>query len=296
MTMEQGIIKINEYNKLIESNLFRKMERFSNRFLNTNKIALKDYMIKWVKDPLHQWSRQWEYPFVFERIKEYYKKRSNKSNNLKILDAGSGITFFPYYIKSEFGKTEIYCCDRDASLASTYKKVSNTMKKKINFEKQKIHNLRYPDNTFDAIYCISVLEHTKNYEEIMKEFKRVLKPGGILIVTFDIALEGDADIPLKKAEKFVNSLLVIFSEKTQRELSPLNIKNYGKILTTKYISEINAGLLPGIMTDSKKKSGKNVKEFAKKKIILVKNVIITLMKLRLPRKINLACYCGSALK
>lgn len=46
--------------------------------------------------------------------------------------------------------------------------------------------LPFPDNYFDAIYCLSVLHHipSRFYRlELLKEFKRVLKPRGRLILT-----------------------------------------------------------------------------------------------------------------
>ncbi|MCS0501309.1 class I SAM-dependent methyltransferase [Ancylobacter mangrovi] len=36
----------------------------------------------------------------------------------------------------------------------------------------------FPDNTFDAIGCFSVLEHTKNPWSVAREIHRMLKPGG----------------------------------------------------------------------------------------------------------------------
>ena len=41
-----------------------------------------------------------------------------------------------------------------------------------------IHNLGFPDSCFDAVACISVLEHVSNPQEAIKELHRVLKPGG----------------------------------------------------------------------------------------------------------------------
>ena len=40
-----------------------------------------------------------------------------------------------------------------------------------------------PDNTFDAIMCIEVLEHIPRPNHALKELIRLLKPGGILILT-----------------------------------------------------------------------------------------------------------------
>lgn len=41
-----------------------------------------------------------------------------------------------------------------------------------------IHTLPFPDNSLDAIVCISVLEHVENPIQGVKEMHRVLKPGG----------------------------------------------------------------------------------------------------------------------
>ena len=44
--------------------------------------------------------------------------------------------------------------------------------------KMDITDIRYPDNTFDVIYCSHVLEHVQDDRKAMAEFYRVLKPGG----------------------------------------------------------------------------------------------------------------------
>ena len=49
----------------------------------------------------------------------------------------------------------------------------------------------FPDNTFDRITCVSVLEHILKPEEphahypCLRELRRILKPGGLLAVTVD---------------------------------------------------------------------------------------------------------------
>lgn len=39
--------------------------------------------------------------------------------------------------------------------------------------------------TMDRVFCISVLEDLTNYEAALREFHRVLKPGGLLVITCD---------------------------------------------------------------------------------------------------------------
>ncbi|TSC64203.1 MAG: type 11 methyltransferase [Parcubacteria group bacterium Gr01-1014_106] len=41
-----------------------------------------------------------------------------------------------------------------------------------------IHHLPLEDDSFDAVICISVLEHVEEPQQAMKEVRRVLKPGG----------------------------------------------------------------------------------------------------------------------
>jgi dTDP-4-dehydrorhamnose reductase len=44
------------------------------------------------------------------------------------------------------------------------------------------HKINYPDNTFDSILILDVLEHLEDESWAMKEIERVLKPGGNVII------------------------------------------------------------------------------------------------------------------
>ena len=46
-----------------------------------------------------------------------------------------------------------------------------------------ITNIPYPDNTFDAVIALDVIEHIKNDEEALREIYRVLRPQGMAIIT-----------------------------------------------------------------------------------------------------------------
>jgi len=46
-----------------------------------------------------------------------------------------------------------------------------------------IWDIKELDNTFDEILCTEVFEHIPYPNETLKEFSRILKPGGILILT-----------------------------------------------------------------------------------------------------------------
>lgn len=50
-----------------------------------------------------------------------------------------------------------------------------------------IASIPEPDNSFDAVICTEVFEHIRHPREAIKEFARLLKPGGDLILTAPFA-------------------------------------------------------------------------------------------------------------
>jgi len=186
-----GIPNQSDYGSVIGSALFAELEGFSREFLTAHPVVQATY--GWVDDPLHQWSRQWEYPFVYQRILGELEDRAGAA--VDILDAGSGATFFPFMLETKLTEGTITCCDYDASLEPIFKTVNEGRGSAVAFRQADLRGLPFDDASFDIIYCISVLEHTDNYEEIVDEFHRVLKPGGVLVATFDIGLDGVSDIP-----------------------------------------------------------------------------------------------------
>jgi SAM-dependent methyltransferase len=44
--------------------------------------------------------------------------------------------------------------------------------------------LPFKDETFDCIFCVDVIEHLPNPEHFVSEFRRVLVPGGQLLLSF----------------------------------------------------------------------------------------------------------------
>ncbi len=245
--LTEGIPTTQEYESLLTSEQFKVIEKFSDSFLTANSVHLSDYAKKWVRDPLHQWSRQWEYPFVFDKCSDSFGVNSNdgvpKARPQNILDAGSGITFFPYFLSRQFAFADLYCCDYDSSLTDVYRKINSEYNANVHFTLSDLHSLPFPNGFFDLAYCISVLEHTDNYEEIIDEFFRVIKPGGGLILTFDVSLDGAGDISPERARKLLKALRCKF-------LSNSHIDDLGLLLsrpsnlTTNYAAKIDQQLIP----------------------------------------------------
>lgn len=61
--------------------------------------------------------------------------------------------------------------------------------------KMDITKIQYPADSFDYIYCSHVLEHVADDRLAMREFRRVLKPGGIAILLVPINAEKTFEDP-----------------------------------------------------------------------------------------------------
>ena len=243
-----GIPLVKQYKNLLKTDLFLEMESFSSTFLENHWKTLKNYRRRWVADPFHQWSRQWEYPFVYSYIQQYVISNNNyihAGDKIRILDAGSGCTFFPYYLSYKIPNCKVYCCDNDPSLSPLFIDINKKMNMEVEFNVYDLEKLRYKDNIFDIIYCISVLEHTCNYVDIIKQFKCVLNPHGLLIVTFDIAVDNKTTIDWAQG---------LLSELDNKFRATINSCKYSSetfkslTLTTEFARTFDKKLLPWKLT------------------------------------------------
>jgi SAM-dependent methyltransferase len=66
--------------------------------------------------------------------------------------------------------------------------------------------LPFEDGELDAMYCVSVLEHVPDFESLIEETARVLKPGGLFLLTVDIDLRGDMELGVAPHRKLVAAL------------------------------------------------------------------------------------------
>src|SRR5690606_5124265 len=89
--LTDGYPRLDLYDAIPDDRLFQEMRDFASRFQEANRPALEYYSRRWVDDPLHHWSRRWEYLWVTERFAALVEER--KGATLRVLDAGSGLTF-----------------------------------------------------------------------------------------------------------------------------------------------------------------------------------------------------------
>lgn len=237
--IEDGFPAPDAYQALVASAAFQTMAACSDAFLQRNHEGMGYYRLRWGKDPLRNWSRQWEYPYVFQSVRQY---AAEQATPLKILDAGCGVTFLPWLLLESLPDASVSCCDQDERLAGIYARINAGAAKGVEFTRADLAALPYPDATFDVVYCISVLEHTRNYPDIIQEFRRILRPGGRLIITFDVSLDGMHEISVPDGERLLDVLGKALTYKRQHRLAAELAA--GPVLTTHAAGKIDPQLLP----------------------------------------------------
>ncbi len=183
--------EIDDFNSGEYRENYFELEEFSNRFL---KLALKlDFFPKdypWPVDPFHNWSRIWEYPWVWKQIK---KIKNYGKKSLRIADLGSGLTFFPWFLAGK--GNSVYALDNNLGLIPAKKMIGKIkreldIKGDISYLASDAAKISLRDDSVDAVTNISLLEHLPDYYLSLEESSRILMRGGRLIATFDVSLDG----------------------------------------------------------------------------------------------------------
>ena len=115
------------------------------------------------------------------RVKEIIERIDVKENDV-ILDCGCGEGFYLMVLHELFPHIKIYGLDHDPQLIEKAKTWIGPSENVYLFEGS-IYNMPYDDDHFDNIILSEVLEHLQDEELALKEVKRVLRPGGTLVVT-----------------------------------------------------------------------------------------------------------------
>jgi SAM-dependent methyltransferase len=96
-----------------------------------------------------------------------------------VLDAGSGARVVAPRWLHQLGYKNIYACDIQGAQKDLYKSIG------LRFSVQDLTATNYEADFFQAVTCISVIEHNVPLDAFAREMARILKPGGLLLVSTD---------------------------------------------------------------------------------------------------------------
>lgn len=109
-------------------------------------------------------------PWILERIQKIFG-----DSKPTILDVGCGAGFLSNELALHGYKVSGVDLSADSlRVAKLYDKTGS-----VNYETADALHLPYPDQSFDVVTSMDFLEHVENPEAFIKEFARVLKPGGL---------------------------------------------------------------------------------------------------------------------
>ncbi len=98
----------------------------------------------------------------------------------KILDIGCGTGNFS--IKLAKMGCKVTGIDISQPMLEEAEKKAEKLNLDINFKKGDVLNLEFDDNKFDSVFSMAAIEFIKDLETAFKEIKRVVKPGGKILL------------------------------------------------------------------------------------------------------------------
>ena len=133
----------------------------------------------------------------------------------KILDVGTGTGILIPFLLQEVGSSgHIVAIDYAAKMVkvcrSKYGDFSN-----VSFVVQKIEQIDYPDESFDAVTCFGLFPHLENRAEALRQMYRVLKPEGRLIIAHALSSQEIKAHHQSSASVVAHDALPISSEMRQ---------------------------------------------------------------------------------
>lgn len=245
MELAGGIPTMEQVRQLLGTELYREHVAANTRFLERHGPAMKSYRRKWEFDPYKLWSRRWEYPFVASALLKHLQSITGRPTRL--LDAGSGVTYLPYFLCERLPELTVDAVDYDSSYAPMFEAIARGEgHSRVRFVQSAMQQMPIESDSIDAVACVSVLEHTDMYPQIVEEFSRVLRPGGILVLTFDLSLDGRFELSFEQARAVLAKVAEHFEPDAGADWNAQleKMKSPQGLLSTDAIKASDPSLLP----------------------------------------------------
>ena len=140
------------------------------------------------------WSRHWQ-ALENSKIKdllenplftEGYKVVKNliRSGAKTILDAGGGSGRYAIKFAQDNPGAKIILADIvPDSFGFVQKLAVEFGVKNLEIKREDILNFNFPADSFDVVFCDAVIQHLPDWEKAVSELSRVVKPGGVLVIS-----------------------------------------------------------------------------------------------------------------
>ena len=205
-------------------------ERYVNelvKYICNNNVKDKD-VIKFIMDTNYKKRKPDIRPitscdtwsFILQGMALKYRNLSKKKD-VKYLDIGCGSGRKTKKFSELVGIDGIKVNVNGTDIGSWGPYEQNKKKFPFNFKFIKDGKLDYKDNEFDLITCFMMLHHVSELDDFIDEIKRILKPGGILLILEHTAYD-DYD------NMIIDLLHLLFATLTDRNKEYLKKPLYGR--------------------------------------------------------------------
>jgi len=153
------------------------------RFVELKNYA-ENFSFQWDKFAKTQLDQD-EKGFVFSK-KRFFAETLWEHEDLSgknILEVGSGAGRFSRVVLEKTMGT-LYSVDYSEAVETNKKNNQNIAPKRFNLFQASIDELPFPDNLFDKVFCLGVLQHTPNFERSVKCLIDKVMVGGEVVVDF----------------------------------------------------------------------------------------------------------------
>jgi SAM-dependent methyltransferase len=125
------------------------------------------------------WTKIWEYPWLWHACLSGVPWRG-----ARLIDLGSEISPMPWFLATLGASVRLV--EVDAQWTAEWVALREKLAVDVQWDVVRGEKLPHPDGWADVVTSFSVIEHQPDKRAAVNEVARVLRPGGVFAVSFDI--------------------------------------------------------------------------------------------------------------
>lgn len=126
---------------------------------------------------------KWQLTQAMRRMEDELGKRLNLPADAEVLDAGCGMGDVARTMATKYRLKVTGIDILDFNIEEARKRsASSGLGDRTKFQLGDYHKLDFQDEAFDGVYTMETLVHASDPEKVLNEFRRVLRPGGRLVM------------------------------------------------------------------------------------------------------------------
>jgi sterol 24-C-methyltransferase len=126
---------------------------------------------------------KWQFTRAMRRMEDELGKRLDLPADAEVLDAGCGMGDVARTMATKYRLKVTGIDILDFNIDEARKRsTSSGLGDRTKFQLGDYHRLDFRDETFDGVYTMETLVHASDPEKVLSEFRRVLRPGGHLVM------------------------------------------------------------------------------------------------------------------